>query len=79
MGEGREGREGGWKEGGGRGGVGEGREGGARAKLGFPPFLPPSSLGPLPSSSHWPLAPSLPPKLGFAISLQPSLTASYTF
>ena len=56
----------------------QGREGGARAKLGFPPALfaraPPSLFSRAPPS----LAPSLL-KLGFPPSLQPSLTASYTF
>ena len=85
-GEGGEGREGG--EGASQGGSERAREGGARTKLGFPPppALPPSSLGPLPPSSLGPLPPALPRSLSpslsrlvFPPSLQPSLTASYTF
>ena len=77
---GREEREG--TEGRGRGGRErrEEGEGGREGREGpsLPPALPPSSLGPHPPF----LAPSLPPtlpKLGFPPSIQPSLTASYTF
>ena len=66
--DGWEPREGGREREGVMEGGSEGREGGRGPS--FPPALPASSLGPLPRSL---------PKLGFPPSLQPSLTASYTF